>query len=386
MKSLFQLDPGIIFLNHGSFGATPIPVMRAYQEWQERLERQPVRFIVHELLDELKHARVRLGEYVHADPDDLVYIPNATFGVNMIARSLDLHEGDEVLMTNHEYGACMNIWDFVACRKGFSIIKQPLPVPIDSPEEVIESIWQGVTSNTRCLFFSHITSPTAFHLPVEALCERARQAGIITIIDGAHGPGQVPLDLVDLGVDFYVGNCHKWMLSPKGAGFLFSRREVQHLVEPLVVSWGWGQNSPFTSGSRYLDHLEWWGTMDPSAYLAVPSAIDFQVEHDWSTVRDNCQKILAKACQRINELTGLDSTYSKRSRPFINMATVALPKGMSLPGFQEQLFQDYKIEVPCIQWEEEQFMRISIQAYNTEGEIDILVSALAELLPQHRLA
>lgn len=384
MKSLFQLDPDIIFLNHGSFGATPVPVMDSYQEWQRRLERQPVRFIVHELLGELKNARLRLGEYLHADPDDLVYVPNATFGVNIVARSLDLQEGDEVLMTNHEYGACMNIWDFMASRKGFSLVHQPLPVPICSPDEVAEMIWQGVTSKTKLLFISHITSPTAFHLPVETLCQRARQAGIMTLIDGAHGPGQIPLNLADLKADFYVGNCHKWMLSPKGAGFLFSGRGVQHLVDPLVISWGWGENSPYTSGSRYLDSLEWWGTMDPSAYLAVPAAIDFQAEHNWSMVQGRCQHILANAVQRINELTGLDSAYSLQSASFRQMAVVPLPAMVDLPAFQEQLYQEYRIEVPCIRWEGKQFMRISVQAYNTKAEIDTLVGALRELIPRRR--
>jgi isopenicillin-N epimerase len=265
------------------------------------------------------------------------------------------------------------------------LVQQPLPVPIGSPDEIAEMIWRGVTAKTRLLFISHITSPTAFHLPVEILCQRARDSEIMTLIDGAHAPGQIPFNLADLGADFYVGNCHKWMLSPKGAGFLYSRRGVQHLVDPLVVSWGWGENSPYTSGSRYIDNLEWWGTMDPSPYLAVPAAIDFQAEHNWSTVQGNCQQILENAVQRINELTGLDSAYSLQSASFKQMAVVPLPGMVDLPAFQEQLYQEYKIEVPCIQWEEVQLMRISVQAYNTRGEIDTLVEALGELIPRHRL-
>ena len=292
MKDLFILDPDIVFLNHGSFGAAPRAVLDAYQSWQYRLERQPVKFIVREMLAALENAREVLGGFVNAPADDLVFVPNVTFGVNIIARSLQLELGDEILASDHEYGACENIWSFVAKKRGAAFIRQSIPLPLGSPETVADRLWEGITPNTKVILLSHITSPTAQRMPVEIICQRARQAGIVTVIDGAHAPGQIPVDLDIIDADFYVGNCHKWMLSPKGAGFLYTRPNLQHLVEPLVVSWGWGENSPYTTGSSYIDALEWWGTNDPSAYLSVPAAIQFMEDQNWPSVRAGCYRIL----------------------------------------------------------------------------------------------
>jgi isopenicillin-N epimerase len=383
LKEKFLLDPDIIFLNHGSFGATPRPVMDAYQKWQQRLERQPVQFIIGEMLDELKLARQSLGKYLKASENDLVFVPNATFGVNIIARSLGLNSNDEVLITDHEYGACENIWAYVCQKTGASLIRQSIPIPVASPDEVVDQFWKGVTSKTKVIFISHLTSPTAIFLPVKGICQRARSAGILTVIDGAHAPGQIRLDMRAIGADFYVGNCHKWMLSPKGAGFLYTRRELQDLLEPLVVSWGWGDNSPYTTGSRYLDALEWWGTIDPSPYLSVPAAIRFQEEHDWTKVRSACRRILDDGIEEISLLTGMKSIYSKDAEAFIQMAVSPLPKIEKLSDFQAKLYQRYQIEVPCIQWQDSQFIRISIQAYNTPSDIVVLLEALDLLLPGH---
>lgn len=383
MKDHYLLDPDIIFLNHGSFGATPRSVMAAYWEWQVRLERQPVQFITREMLPALHHARQILGEYLNADADNLVYIPNATFGVNIIARSLQLKPGDEILTTDHEYGACENVWNFMGQKNGTVLVKQSIPLPLASPAEIADHFWQGVTPSTRLIFISHITSPTAVRLPVEMICKRARGAGILTIIDGAHAPGQISLDLTGIDPDFYVGNCHKWMQSPKGAGFLYTRRALQTLIEPLVISWGWGENSSFTSGSKYLDYLEWLGTNDPSAYLSVPAAIQFQARHDWSAVQQQCQQILAAGLKRIDKLTGLESVYSVGAAPFVQMAVVRLPQVRDLTAFQCQLLQQYSIEVPCIEWNGQHFIRISVQGYNSEADLDALVAAIGELLPLH---
>jgi isopenicillin-N epimerase len=383
VKDHYLLDPGIIFLNHGSFGATPRAVMAAYWDWQVRLESQPVHFITHELLTELKNARQSLGDYLNADADDLVYIPNATFGVNIIARSLQLEAGDEILTTDHEYGACENVWNFIGQKYGTALVKQSIPLPLPSPATIADHFWQGVTPRTRLIFISHITSPTAVRLPVETICKRARAAGILTIIDGAHAPGQISLDLTEIDPDFYVGNCHKWMQSPKGAGFLYTRRALQTRLEPLVISWGWGENSSFTSGTQYLDFFEWSGTHDSSAYLSVPAAIQFQERHHWSAVQQGCQHILAEGLKRIETLTGLESVYSLQAAPFVQMAVVRLPQVRDLFAFQNQLLQHYSIEVPCMEWNGGHFIRISVQGYNTEADLDALVNAIGELLPQH---
>jgi isopenicillin-N epimerase len=383
MKEHYLLDSNIKFLNHGSFGATPRSVLEAYQNWQTRLERQPVQFITRELLPELKQARQILGTYLNADADDLVYIPNATYGVNIIARSLQLEPGDEILTTDHEYGACENVWKFVGQKNGTILVKQPIPLPLATPAEVAEQFWQGVTPKTKVIFISHITSPTAACMPVGIICKKARKAGILTVIDGAHAPGQISLDLTAMEPDFYLGNCHKWMQSSKGAGFLYARRELQPLLEPLVVSWGWGENSSFTSGSQYLDYFEWSGTNDPSAYLSVPTAIRFQEEHHWPAVQLQCQQILADGLKRIDNLTGLETVYSDRAAPFVQMAVVRLPPVREISAFQSELLQQYSIEVPCIEWNGQQFIRISVQGYNTQEDVDALVDTVGELLPHH---
>jgi isopenicillin-N epimerase len=383
VKDHYLLDPDIIFLNHGSFGATPRAVMAAYWDWQVRLESQPVKFITYEMLPALQHARQILGDYLNAAADDLVYIPNATFGVNIIARSLQLEPGDEILTTDHEYGACENVWNFIGQKYGTVLVKQSIPLPLPSPAEIADHFWQGVTPRTRLIFISHITSPTAVRLPVEMICKRARAAGILTIVDGAHAPGQISLDLTDIDPDFYVGNCHKWMQSPKGAGFLYARRALQIRLDPLVISWGWGENSSFSSGTKFLDYFEWSGTHDPSAYLSVPAAIQFQERHHWSAVQQVCQHILAEGLKRIEALTGLESVYSLQATPFVQMAAVRLPQVQDLSAFQRQLLQQYRIEVPCIEWHGQHFIRISVQGYNTEADLDALVNAIGELLPQH---
>ncbi len=383
MKQYFLLDPSVVYLNHGSFGATPHPVMDAYQRWQVRLENQPVQFITTELLGELSNARKVLGRYINTQSDDLVFVPNVTFGVNIIARSLLLKPGDEILVSDHIYGACENVWKFICQKTGASLVQASVAIPFSSPEEVVEQLWKGVTPNTKIIFISHITSPTAFQIPVEIICQRARSAGIITIIDGAHAPGQIEVGITAFDPDFYVGNCHKWMLGPKGSGFLYTRREIQHLVEPLVVSWGWGENSTITTGSKYLDILEWWGTNDPSAYLAVPAAIQFQEEHDWLSVRKRCNQLLQDGLQRICDLTNLDSLYSNKAETYKQMAIAPLPPVHNLSEFEDQLYQKHRIEIPFIEWGDQLFVRISIQGYNTAADIDALLHGLAELLPQY---
>ena len=384
MKEHYLLDPEIIFLNHGSFGATPRPVMDAYQSWQIKLERQPVHFISHELLPELKRARQALGSYLNADADDLVYIPNATYGVNIVARSLQLEPGDEILTTDHEYGACENVWKFVSQKNGSILVKRPIPLPLASPTEIVDHFWQDVTPKTRVIFISHITSPTAVRMPVEMICKKARQAGIFTVIDGAHAPGQIPLDLTALESDFYLGNCHKWMQSAKGAGFLYTRRALQPMLEPLVISWGWGENASFTSGSQYLDYFEWAGTNDLSAYLSVPAAIQFQAEHDWPAIQERCRQILADGLKRIDQLTGLENVYSDQAEPFVQMAVVRLPPIEDISELKRQLLEQYRIEVPCIEWNGQHFIRISVQAYNEAGDMEALASVLTKLLREHR--
>ncbi len=382
LRDSFLLRPDVVFLNHGSFGACPQPVFEDYQAWQLELEQQPVEFLGRRFAELMREARRALGTFVGASADDLVYVPNATTGLNTAARSLPLDAGDEVLSTNHEYGALDRAWRFVCQKRGARYVRRPVPLPVRSKEQVIQAIWSGVTERTRVLFLSHITSPTAIIFPVTELVRRARAAGIITVIDGAHAPGQVDLDLATLGADFYSGNAHKWMLSPKGAAFLYARREMQHLLEPLVVSWGWESDEP--GDSRFIDEHEYQGTRDIAAYLAVPAAIRFMTEHDWPNVQQTCHELVRYARQRITALTGLEPITPDTPAWFAQMASFPLPP-CDADALKQRLYTEFHIEVPIITWNERQFVRVSIQAYNTQADVDALVEALEELLP-HTIA
>jgi isopenicillin-N epimerase len=373
----FLLDPDVTFLNHGSFGACPRPVFEAYQAWQRELERQPVKFLGRRFAALMAEARTALGAYVGADADDLVYVPNATTGLNIVARSLQLAPGDEVLATDHEYGALDRTWRFICGKRGAHYVRQPVELPITSAEQVVEAIWAGVTARTRVLFLSHITSPTAVILPVAELVRRAREAGIITVVDGAHAPGQIPLDLESLGVDFYCGNCHKWMMAPKGSAFLYARRERQPLLEPLVVSWGWDSENP--GPSRFVDHHQWQGTREVAQFLAVPAAIQFMEEHDWPQMRRACHELVRTARRAVSELTGLPPITPDAPEWFAQMAALPLPPcdGQDL---QRRLYDQFRIEIPVTTWNERHFVRISIQGYNTRADVDALVEGLRVLL------
>jgi len=384
LKAQFMLDPDIVFLNHGSFGATPRPVFDVFQEWQRRFEFQPVAFVDREMPGYLEQARSELGAYINSPADNIVYIPNVTFAVNLVARSLGLGHDDEVLASNHEYGACDRTWLFLSQKRGFTYRRQPISLPITTAGATIEEFWRGVTPKTKVIFISHITSPTAIKLPVKKICKKAREQGILVIVDGAHAPGQISLDMRAIGADFYVGNCHKWLCGPKGSAFLYARPEVQKLIEPLVVSWGWGADRTFSYGSDYLDYTQWTGTNYPAAYLSVPAAIQFQHNNDWVSVRSRCHEMLEEVVNRISDMTGLPSIYPVSGDFFEQMAAVPLPPIDDLLAFKRRLYERYRVEIPVLSWQDTPLIRISIQGYNSHEDVKTLLVALAELLPLSR--
>ncbi len=380
LKDLFLLDPTVVFLNHGSFGACPKVVFAAYQAWQRRFEDQPVKFM-RELDGFEVEARRALAAYLHADPADLAFVTNVTYGVNLVARALDFEPGDEILTSDHEYGACDNAWNFV-CRKTGAVYRhQPVRFPAASPAEVIEQLWQGVTPRTRLIYLSHITSPTALRMPVEEICRRARQQGIMTFIDGAHAPGQIPLDLDALDADFYTGNNHKWMMAPKGSGFLHANKRVHAKVEPLVVSRLFDPEQLAESGAPVMDLLTYNGTRDPSAFLATPEAIRFMAEHNWDAVRADCHALLRQAIQRVCDFTGLPPFYPLDSDFYSQMGLAPLPPETDVVKLRQRLYDGFKVELPVIQWQSIRGLRISIQGYNTEADVDALLAALRASLP-----
>ncbi len=373
----FMLRPDIAFLNHGSYGACPRPVFETYQAWQQELEAQPVEFLGRRLPDLLAEARQALAGYVGARANDLVFVSNATHGVNIVARSLNLQPGDEVLGTDHEYGATERTWRFVCQKRGARYVSQPLPWPIKDRAEVVEQFWAGVNERTRVIFLSHITSPTALILPVADICRRARAAGILTVIDGAHAPGHIDLDLATLDADFYTGNCHKWLCAPKGAGFLYARPEHQPALEPLVVSWGWESLNP--GPSPFLDYFQWLGTDDPSAYLSVPAAIEYQRRHNWPQVRAACRRLAAQARTRLQALTGLPELCPDEDQWWQQMVIAALPPCDPV-AVGKRLWSDFQVEVPVMDWNGRPLIRVSIQAYNHPDHVDRLLAGLAAAL------
>lgn len=378
IQEQFLLDPTVVFLNHGSFGATPIPVFEEYQRWQRELEHQPVEFLGRRYSQLMAESRAALGSFLGTHADNLAYTQNVTVSLNIVARSLKLGPGDEILTTDHEYGAIDRTWRFLAKEQGFKYINQHITLPLITGEQFVDDLWQGVTPKTRVICLSHITSPTALIFPVKKIIDRAREAGIITVIDGAHVAGQLPLQLDALGADFYGGNLHKWLCAPKGAGFLYARPEVQHLLKPLIVSWGYESETP--SGSTFVDHNDWWGTRDISAFLAVPAAIEFQKNHQWDEVRKACHELVRKAQQQICEITGLSPLHSSADHWFAQMAAAPLPADTDNARLKTQLYDEYRIEIPLVEWQGNKLIRVSVQGYNTERDIEILCRALSRLL------
>jgi isopenicillin-N epimerase len=371
LRAAFLLDPDVTFLNHGSFGACPREVIERYQQWQLELERQPVLFLARRLEALLAEARAALGAYVGADPDDLVFVPNATAGVNVVARAIGLRAGDEVLTTDLEYGALDLTWQQVCDGVGARYVRTRIALPVTSPDEIVDTVWSGVSAKTRVLFVSQHTSSTALTLPVADLCRRARDAGIRSVVDGAHVPGHLPLNLRELETDYYAGNCHKWLCAPKGAGFLYVRRELQRDLHPLVISWGYDGDDP-----SFLSRHERQGTRDPSAYLTVPAAIEWQRRHDWDSVRQRCHELARRAAREL----GLEALVpDTRHDLFGQMVTLRLPDGAPA-DLQERLYDDHRIEVPTFEHGDAQLIRASFQGYNDAGDLDRLHAALEALL------
>lgn len=381
LRSLFLLDPNVIYLNHGSFGACPKPVFEAYQGWQRELERQPVDLLGRRMVDLMTGARTALAGYINCAPDEVVYFPNPTTAINMVARSLNLAAGDEILSTDHEYGAMDRTWRFLCGKSGARYVRQPIPLPVSSPEAFIERMWQGFSGRTKVVFISHITSQTALTFPVEEICRRAREAGVLSIVDGAHVPGQLPLDLSAVGADIYTGACHKWLCAPKGSAFLYVRRELQTMLEPLVVSWGWEAEEP--SQSRYVDYHEWQGTRDPSAFLAVPAAIEFQRQHNWDAVRDRCHLLASQTRERALALTALPPVCPPGDAWFKQMFAAHMPP-LDPKKLQQRLLEEFRIEALAHSWNNQPLLRASFQGYNTQADADALIEALEQLIPKMR--
>jgi len=358
MRDLFLLDPAVTYLNHGSFGACPRPVFEVYQGWQRELEREPVEFIIRRLPGLLAEARAALGAYVGAAADDLTFVPNAGSGVNMAARAVGLTPGDEVLATDLEYGALNFTWDWVCERAGARYVCVPW-----------DELFDHVTERTRVLYLSHITSETALELPVAELVARGRELGLVTIVDGAHAPGHVPLDVESIGADFYAGNCHKWLCAPKGAGFLWVAPEWQERVHGTIVSWGYSDDR-----GSFVERTQLQGTRDSSAYLSVPAAIDFVREHD------DAARSVALARDARRRLCELLDEEPIAPEPMIQrMASFRVPGDAH--ALQRTLWDEHHIEIPAMR---DDLLRISVAMYTEEEDVERLLDVLPAALRTSR--
>jgi isopenicillin-N epimerase len=378
LKDQFLLRKDIHFLNFGSFGATPKPVFDYYQQWQKVLEAEPVQFIAFDGYEYLSTSRAALAKFIYVDDkDDLVYVTNPSFAINIIAKAFPLEEGDEILATDIEYGACDRTWDYYCGQKKAIYKRQKINLPITTKEQFIADFFAGLTSKTKAIFISHITSATALTFPVKEICEIAKSKGLITIVDGAHAPAQVDLKINELAVDFYVGACHKWMMAPKGASFLYAHKSVQHLCEPLVVSWGYKAAKP--SESQFLDYHQMIGTRDFSAFLAVTMSIIFMKDNNWPAVAKECHEMVLANAPLFYELLGTQP-ISPLTNEWIGQM-ISIPIHTKEPEvLQRKLFKEFNIEIPIMRQAEDIYMRYSINAFNSVQDLEALHNALSTII------
>jgi isopenicillin-N epimerase len=375
--SHWRLRPDTIYLNHGSFGPPPEPVRAVRAAWQARLDEQPMDFLVRQYEPAWHAARARLAEFVHCDDTDLVFVENATAGMNVVASSFRLRPGEEVLLTNHEYGAVLRIWQRACAEAGTSPPKIALlPARFDDPQETVDAILAAITPQTRLLVVSHITSPTAVILPVQAIIAAARRRGVAVCVDGPHALLQTNVDLRGLRPDYYTASCHKWLCAPFGSGFLFVDKRHQASIRAPLLSWG--RIFP-EDRAAWSDEFVWSGTRESSAFLAIPAAIEFFAPLGREAFQQQTHELARYARQQLQELTGLEPIVPDDPRWYGSMAHVPLPPG-DRRSLQDALWQEHGIEVPIVDWSGRRFIRVSCHLYNTREQIDTLVKAVRELL------
>ncbi len=372
----WNLRPGTTYLNHGSFGPPPDLVRAERLRWIAELDAQPMDFFVRQFEPAWLAARSALAKFVGTSPENLIFVENATVGMNVVADSFPLHVGDEVLLTDHEYGAVVRIWQRACERQGAKLATAQIPLPVTSVEETVNAIFAAVNDRTRMIVVSHITSPTAIILPVKEICDRARHRGIAVCIDGPHAPAQIPVDIAALGCDFYAASCHKWLCAPFGSGFLFVAPQHQNWVRPPTLSWG---RIPPTKLECWSDEFCWSGTRDSSPYLSIPAAIAFMQSVGLEFFQSGAHSLARYARQRLVELTDLEPIVPDSPKWYGSMVHVPLPPGEQAP-LQNALWQQHCIEVPIVEFLGRRYIRVSCHLYNTTGQIDRLVAALKGLL------
>lgn len=375
MKEQFLLSPDIVYLNHGSFGACPKPILENYQYWQRALEAEPVQFITKKSAEYLLNSKQILARYLGCAHEDFFFLQNPTTAINQVVKSLNLKPGDEVLTTNHEYGAMDKTFDFYSKKYGFTNRRQDISLPLLSKEQFIEDFWKGYNEKTKVIFISQCTSTTALVFPVKEICARAKELGLITIVDGAHVPGHIPLNIGDIQADFYTGTLHKWLLSPKGCTFLYVNKNFQRLIEPLIISWGYEAAMP--TKPTFLEENEMQGTRDVSAYFTVPGIMQFFEENNMQEKLAGCRKTILEQYPVFCDLLN--------TKPLCKVSDEFLGQMCSIPittkkplELKETLYNKYKIEIPVMQRGRNIYLRISYHVYNTPEDLEYLKETLKQ--------
>jgi isopenicillin-N epimerase len=385
-RAQMLLDPTVANLNTGSFGPLPRVVFERVTALRQRLAEEPMDYFVRQAPPLLWQARERLAAFLSVDPRRLNFTANVTASVNIVASSLRLATPGEILLTDHEYGSLHWCWERAAQRQGLTLRTFPLPIQTEDPAAIVEAFRNAISDRTRLFFFSHVLSPTGLVLPARELCTEARRRGIVTVIDGAHAPAMIPLNISDLGCDFYGSNCHKWLLSPSGSGFLTCAPGQEDRLQPLQVSWGYHHDrsradEPDEFGSTpRLRALEFEGTRDVCPWLAVPTAIDFQAGLGWERIRVRQQELRVYVRHRMAEVASLQLITPANPLLHGTLTAYRLQTGTDLTGLRNGLWER-RIEVNVFERPEGPVLRVSTHFYNTEEEVDRLVMALQELLP-----
>jgi isopenicillin-N epimerase len=377
------LAPDILHLNHGAFGACPLPVLEHQSELRRRLEADPSDFMVRRLEGELDAARAELGAFLDADPECIAFLANATSGVNAVLRSLELERDCELLVTDHAYGACRNALEYAAERAGARILRVALPFPVESADELVAAVLAAVTPRTRLALLDHVTSPTALVLPLAELIPALRARGVRVLIDGAHAPGSIPLSIRSLDPDYYAGNCHKWICAPKGAGFLYVRAALRDQVRPNVISNG--ASMPTTRRPRFRLEFDWQGTLDPTPWLCVPEAIRCiggLLPGGWSALQARNHALALEARHKL--CAALGQTPAAPDALLACMASLPLPGPRSSDErdpLETLLFAKHRIEVPVLGAPRlPRLLRVSAHFYNRSEDYQLLADALREHL------
>jgi len=380
LRDLFLLDRHITFLNHGSFGSCPTPIFEEFQQYQKLLESQPIAFLDEHIGQNILTSQRALSTFINCDADDIVFFTNPTTAINEVMRSIPLYKGDEILSSNHEYGALDKAWDFICKKRGSTHVKAVIPHPILSKEGFIDAFVSAITSRTKVIFISHITSSTGLIFPIKEIIKVAQQQNIITIIDGAHVPGHIPLNLTKLGADIYTGTCHKWLLCPKGTSFLYVKKELQNQIEPLIVSWGY-ENSEFSRTPFQNSHL-WQGTRDISPFLTIPKAIEFRDEYSWNDVSVvNKQMIFDFRNEILSSFDTVPLFDDNPTQWLGQMYSFSIPNHINECGqIKSQLIHEYNIEIPVFIWGGQLYIRVSLNGYNSEDDLHRLLAVLPKII------